>query len=91
MPETPGYAPDRTVAREFWGENDNGRSMLLAVTYTDEEAMAVWDALRRARAYVEERTHEEHRSKGRFIRSYFEEETPQVKYAADLEREGIVP
>lgn len=90
-PVTPGYTVGITVAREFWGENEYGRSMLLAITYTPEDASVVWDALIRARSYVEERTHEEHRYKGRFIRSYFEEEEPKVKYADDLEREGIVP
>lgn len=77
--------------REFWGENDWCRSTSLAITYTAEEAEIVWDALRRCRAYVEERTHDPEIYKGKFIRSYFEEETPQIKWASDLEREGIVP
>lgn len=91
MPETPGYVVAPTTEREFWGEDGNGRSTPLAITRTPEDALTVWDALIRARAYVEERTHEEHRYKGRFIRSYFEEQEPKVKWADDLEREGIVP
>lgn len=79
------------TVREFWGEDNNGRSICLAITYSDADAIAVWDALIRARRYVEERTHNPDTYKGKFIRSYFEDEKPQVKYVSDLEREGIVP
>lgn len=78
-------------AREFWGEDGNGRSMTLAITYTAEDAITVWDALIRSRAYVEEREYDSYRYKGRFIRSYFQDEEPKVKWASDFEREGIVP
>lgn len=78
-------------AREFWGEDSQGRSTPLAITYTSADAAAVWAALIRARAFVEEREHREHVYKGRFIRSYLEEDQPQVWWASDLEREGIMP
>lgn len=77
------------TAREFWSQDDLGRDYCVAITYDREDALVVWDALRRARAYVEEREHHDERYKGRFIRSY--EEGVGVKYLADLEREGIVP
>jgi len=85
-------SPERTVsssldsAREFWSQDDLGRDYLVAITYTAEEALIVWDALRRARSYVEERTHTEY-YRGKFIRSWSEDEG--YLYPADLERLGI--
>jgi hypothetical protein len=77
------------MSREFWSQDDNGRDFCLAIAFTDEEAMAVWDSLRRARAYVEERTHDEGIYKGRFLRSWSEDEG--TLWREDLEAKGIVP
>lgn len=76
-------------AREFWSDA-NGNLTPLAATETAEDAAVVWDALLRCRRYVEERA-EGPGWKGRLIRRYDEDETPKIKTAADLEREGIVP
>lgn len=76
-------------ARAFWSQDDPGRDFCVAITYSDEEALVVWDALRRARAYVEERTHEDGYYKGRFLRSWSEEDG--FLWPADLEARGIVP
>lgn len=61
-------------AREFWTHNGNGRDTPIGVTFTAHDAMVFWDAARRARSIVIEREHEEHRSKGRFVRGWSEDD-----------------
>lgn len=73
-----------TDAREFWTHGENGRDTPIGITFTAADAATFWDAARRARTIVIERTHEEHRYKGRFIRGwseddgYFYAESPDV-------------
>lgn len=63
-----------TACREFWSQDANGYDLLVAITYTSDEAMVVWDSLRRARTLVIERQHESDRYKGRFLRGWSEDD-----------------
>ncbi len=66
---------DRAVAaRGFWTQDGSGNDTCIAITYTTDEATAVWDALRRARSIVMEREHNEDRYKGRFVRGWSEDD-----------------
>jgi hypothetical protein len=80
---------ERHAPREFWTQDADGRDVLVAVTFGTREAEYVWYALKRARAYIEERTNEPHRYKGRFLRSWSEDEG--YLYPEDLEARGISP
>lgn len=62
------------AARGFWTHDANGNEFCVALTYTDAEAVVVWDALRRGRNLVIEREHDEHRYKGRFVRGWSEDD-----------------
>jgi hypothetical protein len=72
--------------REFWTQDNNGRDTVVAITYTADDAAVVWDAIKRARAYVEEREHRE-TYRGRFIRSWDEQDG--VLWRSDLEERGV--
>lgn len=63
-----------SARRGFWTQDDHGRDVLVAITYSDIEAESVWDSMRRARAIVIERVNEEHRYKGRLLRGWSEED-----------------
>lgn len=65
---------DQLTHREFWTQDGNGRDMLIGITFNAEEAQTVWDAAKRARSFVIEREHQEHRYKGRFVRGWSEDD-----------------
>lgn len=61
-------------ARAFWSQDNTGRDTCIAIALDGDPDGAVWDAVRRARNFVIEREHDEHRYKGRFIRGWSEDD-----------------
>lgn len=61
-------------ARGFWTHDAQGNDYCVAITLTADDALVVWDALRRARSIVIEREHHEGQYKGRFVRGWSEDD-----------------